>query len=116
MKTLTIALCLLLVVLPAGTQQLAPLRAPNFYVPYGVRDVPVDAMAIESSSAEMRTADPGQRYSPPLTRPYPMRRRGYRRFGPGYGSPSQPQVSTGAIIAGVAAVVAALVIVAVGDH
>lgn len=114
MKTLTIALCLLLV-LPAGAQQLAAPR-PNFYVPYGVRDVPVDATELESSSAEMWNADPGQRYYPPMPRPYPVRRRSYHRVRPGYGAPSPPQGSTGAVIAGVALVVVALVTLAVGDH
>jgi hypothetical protein len=107
---------MLLMVLPAGTQQFAPPRVPNFYVPYGVRDVPVGAMELESSSGEMWTADPGPRPNAPMPRPYPMRRRSYRRFGPGYGPPPSPQVSTGAVIAGVAAVVVALVVLAAGDH
>jgi hypothetical protein len=116
MKTLTTALCMLLMVLPAGTQQFAPPVAPNFYVPYGVRDVPVGAMELESLSGEMWTADPGPRPNAPMPRPYPMRRRSYRRFGPGYWPPPSPQVSTGAVIAGVAAVVVALVVLAAGDH
>jgi hypothetical protein len=107
---------MLLMVLPAGTQQFAPPVAPNFYVPYGVREIPVDATELESSSGEMWTADPGPRPNAPMPRPYPMRRRSYRRFGPGYGPPPSPQVSAGAVIAGVAAVVVALVVMAAGDH
>ncbi|HXS13670.1 MAG TPA: hypothetical protein VN734_13260 [Acidobacteriaceae bacterium] len=116
MKTLTIALCLLLVVLPASAQQIAGPPPPNFYVPYAVRDVGVNAMELESSSAEMWTPDPGQRYHAPMPRPYPMRRGRYRRFRPGYGPQSPPQESTAAVIAGAVLVVVALATLAAGDH
>ena len=116
MKTLTSALCLLLVVLPASAQQPANSCVPNFYVPYGVRDVRVDAVEPESSSAAMWVADPGQRPNTPMPRPYPMRRARYRRFQPGYGPYPQPQISTGDVVVGVIVAFAVLAALVGGNH
>ena len=117
MKTLTIALCMLLIVAPAGAQQIEAPRDPNFYVPHGVRDVPADAMELESSSAETWVAAPGQRRNKPMPRPYPTRRGRYHRLPQRYGPRSQPQDSTeGAVIVGLVIGAIALVAAIAGDH
>lgn len=118
MKTLAITLCLLFAMAPARAQQMFSRPAPNFYVPYGVRDVPLGAMELESSSSDMRIAYSGQFPGAQRMPHYPARRRGYRRYGQGRGPNLQqpPQFSTGAMIAGLVAVGVALAVVAAGDH
>lgn len=117
MKTLTITLCMLLVVLPVGAQQIAAARAPNFYVPYGVRDVPMDAMTMESSSDAVRIAEAPQRgRMPPMPRPYPIRPRRYRAYGPGYGAYWQPPDGTAEAVVGAVIAVVILAVLAGGDH
>ena len=117
MKTLTIALCILLATLPVSAQQVAAVRAPNFYIPYGVRDLPVDAVAMESPSDETRVAEPPQRGGArPMPRPYPMPPRRFRGYGPGYGACWQP--SDGTAEAVTVAVIAAVLLAALagGGH
>ena len=120
MKTLTIALCLLLVLRVSAQQPVPPQpvfpAAPSFYVSYAVRDVPPAAMDLESSSAEEWTAEPGQRLNAPMPRPYPMRRSRYRRFQPGYGLRSQPQDGTAEAVVGAVLAAALLIALAAGDH
>ncbi len=107
MKTLASLLCLILIVVPVGAQQIAQRPAPNFYVPYAVGLSRPAAMAGESSSADPGALELGYIPSAPPAQRYPMRRP-YRRFGPrymGYLSPPGPPISTRAalIIAGVVA-------------
>jgi hypothetical protein len=118
MKTLSISLCLLLAVAPVTAQQIVRSQSPNFYVPYGVRDVPVDAAAMESSSDAMRIAEPPQRGGVrPMPRPYPMRRGRHRQYGPGYGAyPGASPAFTGVMIGGLVAIGLACFAIAQGDR
>jgi len=108
---------MLLVVAPASAQQIETPGAPNFFVPYGVRDVPADVMELELSSAETEAAVLGQRRNTPMPRPYPRRRGRYHRLPQRSGPRSQPQDSTeGAVIAGLVIGAIALVAAIAGDH
>lgn len=116
MKTLLIALCLVLLVSPAGAQQNTGRPTPNFYVPFGIRDAPPIPMESESSSDEIRIAEPGQRVNAPLAHPYPMRRRQYRAVQQGHGPRFQPLDSTAGAVVGAVAVAVLIAALAGGDH
>jgi hypothetical protein len=116
MKTLLIALCLVLAVPAAGAQQNTAPRTPNFYVPYGIRDVPPAPTEMESSSDEMRIAELGQRVNAPPPRPHPMRRRRNRAVQQGHGPRFQPLDSTAGAVVGAVAVAVLIAVLAGGDH
>ncbi|HEV2576712.1 MAG TPA: hypothetical protein VGU25_05835 [Acidobacteriaceae bacterium] len=118
MKTLAITLCMLLVVLPVSAQEIAAARSPNFYVPYGVRDVPVQIVALESSSDAVRVAEAPQPGGvPPMPRPYPTRRGRRRPHGSGYGaSPHLSVPATGAVIGALFALGLACFALVAGDN
>lgn len=117
MKTISVALSLLLVaLLPASAQQNIPQKAPNLYVPYGVRDARPDALEQESSSDEMRITDPVQRVNAPPPRPYPIRRGRYRAVQQGHGPRFQPLDSTTGAVVGAVVVAVLIAVLAGGDH
>ena len=120
MKTLWIALSLALAVPPVSaqqnTEQNAAQRTPNFYVPYGVRDAPLVPGEMESSSDEMRIAEPGQRGHAPPPRPYRMRRRRYPAVQQGHGPRFQPLDSTAGAVVGAVVVGVLVAVLAGGDH
>lgn len=99
MRTLPILLCSLLVLAPAQGQQAVQRTTPNFYVPYGVRDLP-PAPLDEYSSSDAQLEQPYDiAYAAPvpqIQRRYPpMRRPGFRPYRTRYGmQSSQPEFST----------------------
>lgn len=93
MKTLSISLSLLLVVAPLTAQQIVQPPSPNFYVPYGVRDVqPMGMEDWSTSEVERQPSEYDGAPNAPLPRRYPVRRGGYSRFRPPFGYPA-PQTS-----------------------
>lgn len=115
MRTLSITLCFLLVLAPAQGQQAVRQSAPNFYVPYGVRDLPVAVSEEEYSSSEMTFSEPGLSTmgmpNAPMPRHlYPVRKRRSWRFGPNYGYPAPESTARSEAIMG--AVMIGLVVMA----
>jgi hypothetical protein len=98
MRTLSTLLCFLLMLAPAQGQQAVRQSKPNFYVPYGVRDLPVAAIDEEYSSSDARCAEPATEPfampNAPIPRPYPMRGPRFRRYRAGYAPFPQPELST----------------------
>lgn len=106
MKTLSVVLCMLLVMIPARAQQIAERSAPHFYVPYAVSLSRPGANVGEPSADDAAPVEPVPFASAPRQR-FPTRRP-YPRFGPrymGYAPPPGPPVSTrtALIIAGAVA-------------
>lgn len=104
MRTLPILLCSLLVLAPAEAQQTVQHTTPNFYVPYGVRDLsPAPLDEYSSSDAELEqpydiayaAPDPQMRGHYP-----PMGRRQFRPYGNRYGAGPQLMSSTAGAIVG----------------
>lgn len=104
MRTLPILLCSLLVLAPVEAQQTVQHTAPNFYVPYAVRDVqpaPLD----EYSSSDTQMEQPYDvAYAPPdpqMRGHYPpVCRGGYRahRGGRGMYAPQSGFTGTGVLV------------------
>ena len=84
MKTLVSLICVLMVAGPAKAQQIASRSGPSFYVPYGVRDVPVTPVAMESSSVQPETSVTAMPEAP-MPQRYPPRRGHVPQLPPPFG-------------------------------
>ena len=96
MRTLIFSLSFLLMLAPAQGQQAVRQSKPDFYVPYGVRGLPVAAIQ-EPSSSDAYFGQPDRvavAMPNPIPRRYPVRGPRFRPHGTRYGMNPQPEFST----------------------